>query len=135
MPVISSSSSTFSKIPVKLSSFLKQVLSFSSSHMWTLWNNRLITARKPLFTRNWFESGILFVTDLLDSNGALLDYVSFLKRHNLDCPLKDTRKVCHAIPLAQLLCNTLLHSNIKPTLPSFKIGNFNLNDSTISLLE
>lgn len=76
-------------------------------------------------------SGILFVTDLLDSDGALLDFVSFLKRHNLDCPLKHCRKACHAIPLAlkQLICNTLLYSDVKPALPSLKMGNCNLNDS------
>lgn len=129
-----------SKIPVTLSNFHKQILHFwkmmfthnFSPHMSTLWNNRVITAnKKTLFIRNWFESGILFVTDLLDLSGALLDYVSFSKRHNFNCPLKEYRKVCCAIPLAlrQLIRNTMLHSEVNPALPNLKIGNCILNDS------
>lgn len=73
----------------------------------------------------------MFVTDLLDSSGALLDYVSFSKIHNLDCPIKEYRKVCRAIPLAlrQLIRNTMFYSDVNPALPNLKIGNCHLNDS------
>lgn len=102
-----------------------------SPHMLRMWNNRLKPLTESYYWSETGLSGILFVTDLLDSNGALLDFVSFLKRNNLDCPLKHYRKACHAIPLAlkQLICNTLLYSDVKPALPSLKMGNCNLNDS------
>lgn len=71
------------------------------------------------------------MTDLLDSDGILLDYVSFLKKFNLGCPPKEYRTVCRAIPLAlrQLICNIMLYIEVKPVLPNLKIGNCNMNDS------
>ena len=73
------------KIPTKLSNFHRQILQYwkmiftqkCSPHGSTLWNSRVITInRKSIFKSDWYEEGILFVNDLLDCNGNLLDYMA-----------------------------------------------------------
>lgn len=56
------------KVPVK----------FFTPHGSTVWNNRVITInRKSIFKCDWYEKGILFVTDFLDSNGNIMDHRAF----------------------------------------------------------
>ncbi len=68
------------KIPLALSKFHSQILHFWKmifSHNFTphnsvLWNNRtILIKRKSVFKAEWFDKGILFVTDLMDYKGVL----------------------------------------------------------------
>lgn len=54
-----------------------------SPHSSTLWNNRVILInRKSIFKNDWAERDIMFVTDLLDCNGNILDYKTFVDKLN-----------------------------------------------------
>ena len=127
------------KIPIKLSNFHRQILQFwkmlfnhnFSPHGSTLWNNRVITrGNKSIFQKDWFEMGVIFVKDLLDRNGNLLDFLSFVEKYNVKCSYKDFKKVCRAIPLSliQLIRNTLLYSEVTASLPALKVNDCNLID-------
>lgn len=101
-----------SKLPVKLSDFHKQIL-LIGLHYWkmmfthkftqhgsTLWNNRTITInRKTLFKQEWYEKKVLYVTDLMDENGHLMQFNSFGEKFNLKCSYREFNQICRAIPL------------------------------------
>jgi len=100
-----------SKLPVKLSDYHKQVLHYwkmvfthnLTPHGSTLWNNRVITiSRKTLFFRNWFEKGIIFITDILDEQGNFLSFTDFKTKFDIQSLVRDYNKVCKAIPIALL---------------------------------
>lgn len=127
------------KIPLALSKFHSQILHFwkmifthnFTPHSSVLWNNRTILInRKSLFKADWFDKGILFVTDLMDCKGILLDYTSFVERFNINCTLREFQRICKAIPIAliQLIQNTLTYSDVTPVLPNLVIGHHNLVD-------
>lgn len=102
-----------------------------SPHGSTLWNNRVIIInRKSLFRYDWYEKGIVFVNDIIDDNGNLLEYKAFLDKYNLNGTYRKYNMICKAIPalLLQLIQNTLLSANTRPlpTLPYLVI-----NDCTL----
>lgn len=128
-----------SKIPIKLSSFHRQILQFwkmifthnFSPHSSTLWNNRVILInRKSIFKNDWVERDIMFVTDLLDCNGNILDYKTFVDKYNFNCCHREFKKVCKAIPipLIQLIKSVLMYANVKAVLPNLVIEECNLYD-------
>lgn len=127
------------KVPVKLSNFHKQILQFwkmifthnFSPHGSILWNNRVITInRKSIFRRDWYEKGILFVKDVMDSDGRLLDYRAWLEKYDLNCTQREYNKICKAIPLPliQLIQNVLLYLNVELVLPKLMINDCYLSD-------
>uniref|UniRef100_A0A3P9IPY3 Reverse transcriptase domain-containing protein n=1 Tax=Oryzias latipes TaxID=8090 RepID=A0A3P9IPY3_ORYLA len=128
-----------SKLPIKISEFHKQVLFhwkmiFSQNvtpHCATLWNNRVITTnRKTIFHQNWFDHKILFVRDILDSNGEILQLRDFKSKYDIECTTKEFQKTCRAIPIAliHLIKNTILSSYVQIKLPNLVIGEIKLNE-------
>ncbi len=126
------------KISVKLSDFHKQILNFwklffkhnFSPHRSTLWNNRAILFnRKSMFKKSWFEKGIVFVTDLLDDTGTIIDFISFLNKYDLNCHA-EFMKVCKAIPLPliHLIKSALMYGDIEIALPVLVIEEYGLLD-------
>lgn len=87
--------------------------------------------RTSLFNRDWYEESILFVNDLLDYNGNLLDYMAFIDKYNLNCTCGEFCKICKVIPLSpiQVIQNTLMDSNVESVLPNPVINDFSLKDS------
>ena len=78
-----------SKIPVKLSDFHKQALLYGkmifthnfSPHISLLWNSRVITInRKSIFKAEWYDKGLTFVYDLLNSDRLLLCFDEFTSK-------------------------------------------------------
>lgn len=122
------------KIPLALSKFHNQILLFWKmifTHSSVLWNNRAILVnRKSVFKVDWFDKGIVFVTDLMDCEGVLLTHNSFVERSNLICTHREYQRICKAIPLAliHLIQNTLTYSNVTPVLPNLLIGRYKLLD-------
>ena len=113
-----------SKIPIKLSNFHRKMMFTNnlSPHCSTLWNNRVILInRKSIFKNDWFERG-MFVTDLLDCNGNILDDHTFILKYDFPCQ-REFNRFCKAIqlPLIILIKNVLLYSNVKTLLPSLVI--------------
>ncbi len=131
------------KMPVKLSDFHKQVLHYwkmlfthnFSPHGSTLWNNRTIKInRKTLFKQTWYDKKIIFITDLMDNHGSIMELESFNEKFDLQCSHREYNKVCQAIPtpLLQLIQNTLTHSSVRMTLPDIRIGQITLEDKKCS---
>lgn len=80
------------KIPIALSKFHGQILLFwkkifshnLTPHNSVLWNNRtILISRKSVFNADWFDKGIVFVSDLMDDNGVFLSYENFVLSSNL----------------------------------------------------
>lgn len=129
-----------SKIPFKLSEFHKQVLHHwkmvfthnFTPHCATLWNNRVIVSnKKSLFNQLWFDQGIILVHDILDVNGEILQLKDFKNKfNNIQCSLKEYKKICKSIPvnLIQLIKNTISFSNVQIKLPNLTIGELNITD-------
>uniref|UniRef100_A0A3P9AV59 Reverse transcriptase domain-containing protein n=1 Tax=Maylandia zebra TaxID=106582 RepID=A0A3P9AV59_9CICH len=127
------------KLPVKLSEYHKQVLSYwkmvfahnFSPHCSTLWNNRTITInKKSLFIKEWFEKNIIFITDLLDERGQFLSVGVFNAKFNIQCSLREYDKVCKAIPLPllSLIQGYLYYSKAQISLPSLHLNQILLTD-------
>lgn len=127
------------KLPVKLSNYHKQVLHYwkmvfthnFTPHGSTLWNNRVITVnRKMLFIQSWFEKGIIFVTDILDEQGNLLEFITFKNKFNIQSSLREYKKICKAIPLAllKLIQNYLQYSREGIRLPKLQLSQISVKD-------
>ena len=95
------------KIPVKLSSFLRQAfLSWSlifkhnfSPHKYLIWNNKdILFKHKSLFIEYWFNNNIVYVAQLFNRDGLLYSYNEFLAEYNIPVSPGDDAKVFGAIP-------------------------------------
>lgn len=121
------------KLPIKLSDFHKQILLYwkmmfthnFTPHSSTLWNNRTILInRKTLFKQEWYDKNVLYVMDLMDKNGSLLQFNSFVDKFNLKCSYREFNQISRAIPLPLkfMIKNILTNSNVTVKLPELKIG-------------
>ncbi len=82
--------------------------------------------KKSIFKQNWFDRGIIFVTDLFDTNGLFLSYERFLLIKSFPVTSKEFNHVIKAIPsaLSQLLKCHLQFQDVLRLLPSrFYINN------------
>lgn len=88
----------FSKLPIKLSNFHKQVLLARhliykhnfSPHRYFIWNNQDIRYKnKTIFFSDWFNNNIILVSQLLNSNGLLLSYSEFLSKYGIPVTLME----------------------------------------------
>ena len=106
------------KLPLKLSKCHEQVLRYwkmifthnFSPHGSTLWNNRAMTSnRKTLYNQKWCDKKIMFVADMLDEHGSILQLNSFNETCNMQCSYREYSNICKAIPvpLIQLIKNTI----------------------------
>ncbi len=131
-----------SKLPIKLSDFHKQILPFwkmvfthnFTPHISTLWNNRAITLNsKTLFKQEWYDKNILFVTDLVDKNGTLLQINSLVEKFNSKCSFRELNQIYRAtpLPLKQMIKNILTNSNVSVKLPALKIGEMKLGEKKV----
>ena len=49
-----------------------------------IWNNNdILINRKPVIYKNYFERGVIFLYDLLDSQGRFMDYDTFSTKYNI----------------------------------------------------
>ena len=121
-----------SKLPVKLSAFHRQALLYwkliykhnFTPHTVPIWNNRcILIRRKSFFYKEWMEKGIWSICHLLDNNGDILTYNSFIVKYNLVCTEKQYKVVIKAIPQAMILLTKgmLTYSVIIPQEPSLFI--------------
>lgn len=128
-----------SKLPVRLSEYHKQVLSYwkmvfthnFTPHGSTLWNNRVITVnRKMLFIHSWYKKGVIFVTDLLDDQGNFLTFMDFKIKYNIQGSLREFNKVCKAIPVALLnmIKSHLQNYQRQTRLPKLQLNQININN-------
>jgi len=86
---------------------------------------------KSLCSKLWFDQGIIFVHDILDINGEILQLQDLKNKfNNIQCSLKEYRTICKAIPmnLIQQIKNTIIFSNVQIKLPNLTIGELNMMD-------
>jgi len=63
---------------------LKNIYSYDSMQDLVLFNNKeILFGGRPVFIKEWFDSNILTIKDLLDSNGQLLSFQEFNNKY--DC--------------------------------------------------
>lgn len=129
-----------SKLPIKLSKFHQQALlawrlcyvhNFSP-HKEILWNNENITIkRKSLYKKNWFERGIVFVSDLFDSHGNLYNYETFLKETSIPIKNKEYCEVIQAIPsgMKSLMESHLKYQTCARIIPELSLLSAKLTDA------
>ena len=49
-----------------------------------IWNNKyILIGGQSIFMRDWYEKGIIFISDLCDQYGAWLSYDAFCKKYNI----------------------------------------------------
>lgn len=100
------------KIPIRLSSFHKQVLlAWSmiykhnfSPHRYSIWNNKdILYKNRSIFFGEWFNSNIIWVRQLFNSNGVLFSYEEFLQYYGIPITPKQYAIVFDAIPSGVLM--------------------------------
>uniref|UniRef100_A0A3P9KLZ3 Reverse transcriptase domain-containing protein n=1 Tax=Oryzias latipes TaxID=8090 RepID=A0A3P9KLZ3_ORYLA len=96
------------KVPIKLSSFHKQMLlAWSmiykhnfSPHRFYIWNNRYILYKnKTIFIQQWFDNNIRLVSQLFNQQGQLYTYTEFLQFYQIPVSMKDFSVVFDAVSL------------------------------------
>jgi len=95
------------KLPVKLSNFHQQALlawallykhNFSPQRCF-IWNNsNIVYKNKSLFYDNWFNNGILLVSQLFNKNGLLFSYSEFLAKYKIPVSPREFSIVFDAVP-------------------------------------
>lgn len=95
------------KLPLRLSNFHKQALSCwllmykhnFSPHKQIIWNNKMIKyKRKSIFYDNWFNNNIVFVSQLLDNTGSLMNHTKFIETTCNSISPQEYAVVLNAIP-------------------------------------
>ena len=103
-----------SKLPIKLSNFHKQALdawniAFKhtfSPHTCIIWNKQhALSKRKSIYKKEWFDKGIIFISDLLNCNGEFLQlndfysYQQFLALSGIESTCRDYHMVVKNISI------------------------------------
>ncbi len=110
-----------SKIPIKLSNFHQQVLlawaliykhNFTP-HTFFIWNNQnILYKNRSLFFNQWFNNGLLLVSQLFNSRGLLMTYIEFISAYNIPVSPKEFAIVMGAITSG--ICMLFKNSNYSP---------------------
>ena len=96
-----------SKLPQQLSKFHQQSLMAAklsfvhnfSPHKTIIWNNEYITRKtKSIYLQNWIDRNIIFLADLQNDEGKILNYEEFLKSKTFPVTNKEYQLVINAIP-------------------------------------
>lgn len=100
-----------SKLPIKLSNFYKQALSawklcYShnfSPHKCIIWNNCCILKKNhSIISTSWINKSIIYVKDLVDNNGDILKYETFLTQFQFPIRFKEFKAVTQCLPAGLL---------------------------------
>ena len=88
-----------------------------------LWNNRRITIeRNTVFWKQWFDQGVTFISDLMNSNGKFLTFEEFQNKFEIKANYLHYFQLIAAIPpdlkrrnlvLRFLICLEQLQSTVK----------------------
>ena len=64
-----------------------------------LFNNKeILVGNRPFFLRNWFDSGIVSILDILRENGKFLSFQEFQQIYKIKCNFLHYYQVVSAIP-------------------------------------
>ncbi len=127
----------YSKLPIKLSNFHKQSLeawklAFKhnfSPHSCILWNNQFVLSKnKSIFKKEWFDKGIIFLSDLLNTDGEIYTYQQFLSFSGIESSCRDYNLVVKSISpkLLHLVKIHLSYNSAVRQIPNLVIGGINI---------
>lgn len=100
-----------SKLPVKLSNFYKQALNAwklcynhnFSPHKCIIWNNSYILKKnKSLYSQSWINKKNIFVKDLVDNDGKVLKYETFIHKFQFPIFYKEYKAISQSLPAGLL---------------------------------
>ena len=78
---------------------LKNLYSYDGTQDLVLFNNKeILVGRRPVFIKEWFDSNILSIRDLLNSNGQLLSFQEFNNKYDCNTNFLQFYQVTSAIP-------------------------------------
>ena len=78
---------------------LKNLYSYDSMQDLVLFNNKeILVGGRPVFTKEWLDSNILTIRDLLNSNGQLLSFQEFNDKYDCNMNFLQFYQVTSAIP-------------------------------------
>ena len=97
-------------------------------------SKKLFVGGKPVFTREWFDSNVLSIKDLLNSNGQLLSFQEFKNKHAYKTNFLQFYQVISAIP-KYLVIKTRNAERLENRLYTANNFLFRLNDYTQMQLE
>ena len=116
--------STF--ILLELLDYLQELTKFpeyDNNNDLILWNNRRITIeRNTVFWKQWFDQGVTFISDLMNSNGKFLTFEEFQNKFEIKANYLHYFQLIAAIPpdlkrrnlvLRFLICLEQLQSTVK----------------------
>ncbi len=116
---------SISRLPVKMSEFYQQALlawklCYShnfSPHKSIIWNNECIIKRnKSLYLQNWIDKNIIYLKDLFNPNGQLLNYENFLTEKAFPIKFKEFSLVINSIPSGMIeLMKSYKRQNVQHT--------------------
>jgi len=65
-----------------------------------IWNNRYITINKqPFHWKKWMNNGIMYITDLLHSNGQFLSHIEISEKYNINCNFINAMQIRQSISM------------------------------------
>ena len=117
--------------------FYKDILTvfYDGMQDMVLFNNKeILVGGRPVFIKEWFDNNILFIRDLLNSNGQLLSFQEFHHKYNCNTNFLQFHQVTSAIPKYLVI----KARNTEPLTNEPYIRNtflFELDDSTQIQLE
>ncbi len=125
------------KLPVKLSNYYKQALDAwkliykhnFSPHSCVIWNNQYILFKnKTIFWSDWFNKGLIFVTDLLNQSGDLYNHTELINNSGLH--VSSSRKIINCISpkLLHLINIEKMHTSVTGSLPDLAVGGLSIKD-------
>ena len=78
---------------------LKNLYSYDGTQDLVLFNNKeILVGGRPVFIKDWFDSNILSIRDLLNSNGQLLSFQEFNNKYDCNTNFLQFYQVTSAIP-------------------------------------
>lgn len=127
------------KLPIKLSNFHKQALNAwklvykhnFSPHSCVIWNNQYILFKtKTIFWNDWFNKGLIFVTDLMNQSGDLYNYNDLVNYLRTNISFKEYLKRIHCISpkLLYLIKNEKMYNPVIGSLPALTVDGLSIRD-------
>ncbi len=130
---------TLNKLPIKLCNFYKQALDVwkliykhnYSPHSCVIWNNQYILFKnKTIFWSDWFNKGLIFVTDLLNQSGNLYNHTECISNSQLNLSSSEYRKLINFISpkLLHLIKTENIYMSVTGSLSDLTVGGLSIKD-------
>lgn len=107
LPFLLKCNFNIAKLPLKLSSFYQQALlawklchihNFSP-HRTIIWSNEyILTWNKSLFLKKWIDNNIIFIENIFENEGEIMNYGRLMDKYNFLVTPKEYNYVIKSIP-------------------------------------